>query len=155
MGGKQRAGLLNCNGMHLTSTLKLLVVIGICGLFVAACAPKKPVMIPQPATENQLEMIRSSYDKVDPGARVGRVIAVLPADQLVAVGELTPNEFHLGDTFTLIDSKQNILTRGKVVAITKDALHIKYQPLPAGQRDPIIGDLAVHVSPTAMYHPAP
>jgi len=141
--------------MHLTRALKLPLVITFVGLFLSACAPKKPAAMAPPATENQLEMIRASYDKVDPGSRVGRVIAVLPADQLVAVGELTPNEFHLGDAFTLIDSKQNILTRGKVVAITKDALHIKYQALPAGQRNPVVGDLAVHVSPTAMYHPAP
>jgi hypothetical protein len=136
--------------------LKRTILLTACALAVGACAPKQQPLAPTaPVTPDQLASIRASYQKLDPAARVGRVIAILPADHLAAVGDINLQGFRDGDAITFVDTQQRILTTGKVVAITHDALHVKYVSPAQTSREPAIGDIAVHLSSMPLYRPAP
>lgn len=93
-------------------------------------------------SESAAQTLRQQLAAADPHSYVGLVIAVQPADKFVAVGDLPVGNFHEGDAFVILDSKQNILAHGTVRALTADAVHLKYWVDPGG-RDPRTGDLAV------------
>jgi hypothetical protein len=111
---------------------------------IAGCHHKKPVVV-EPASPQTIQAIRQSYTSVDPNARVGVVIAILPQKGLVAVGDVAVADFKEGDVLVLMDSHRHIIAAGKVVAKTADALHVTYDISGADEREPQVGDVAVKV----------
>jgi len=93
-------------------------------------------------SESAAQTLRQQLAAADPHSYVGLIIAVRPQDKFVAVGDLPVGNFHEGDAFVIVDSKQNVLAHGTVRALTADAVHLKYWVAPGG-RDPRTGDLAV------------
>jgi hypothetical protein len=96
-------------------------------------------------SESAVQALRQQLATADPHSFVGLVIAVRPEDKFVAVGDVPVGNFHEGDAFVIVDSKQNVLAHGTVRALTADAVHLKYVVAPGG-RDPRTGDFAVHFS---------
>ncbi len=129
--------------------MRMMPGVVLSALLVVGCVHEKPK--PQalpptpPATADQIERLRSSYVQADPTAKVGVVTAVLPAENLAAVGDISVGDLNNGDVFTFLDANNQPLTVGKVIAKTADAVHVKYENPAATSREPIVGDLAVHV----------
>lgn len=114
-------------------------------LLTSACQPKPAPPAPapsEPASEEVLRAIRASYRAIDANTRVGLVTAVAPDVELVAVGEMDIAALREGDYITIIDPQQNIIANGRVVAVTHNALHVRYDTAGA-TRTPRTGDLAV------------
>jgi hypothetical protein len=82
---------------------------------------------------------------VDPTVRVGLVTAVMAEGRLAEVREVDTREFWINDAVTFIDTEQKPLTNGRVVYITPEAVHVRYEnPRTGGPgREPREGDLAV------------
>lgn len=104
--------------------------------------PAGPPVAP-PATAETVKNIREAYQQRDPSTVVGLVIATLPEQNLVAIGDVPVSQFQPGQLVTFIDSNQAIIAVGNVVNTTADAVHVKYQPQGEASRPPREGDLAV------------
>ena len=121
--------------MHLRH-LTLTTLVGLA--LLAGCTHKHQGAIDTTA----VQQIRESYTRVDPNAKVGLVVAMLPEKGLAAVGDVPVADFQVGDVLVLMDTKQQIIGAGHVVAKTDDALHISYDVTAKG-RAPQVGDIAV------------
>ena len=84
-----------------------------------------------------------SWESTHPGSRAGVIDAVLPARRLISVADLPVNEVQEGTVISILDERQRALVSGVVVARHGNDVHIRYEALPAGERDPRVGDLAV------------
>jgi len=84
-----------------------------------------------------------SWESTHPGSRAGVVDAVLPARRLASITDLPVNEIPDGTVITILDDRQQTLVSGVVVARRGSDLHMTYEALSGGQRDPRVGDLAV------------
>ena len=131
--------------MRFNHPIVLLAMVVVAAGLLSGCRADKEQQAPAPpATEDRVRMIRQSYQTIDPGARVGLVAETLPEYRLVAVSEMPVDEFREGDVVTFIDTNEEVLVNGRVVAKTDDALHVKYdEPSKPGQRAPQKGDMAV------------
>jgi hypothetical protein len=109
-------------------------------LVVSGCTSHKPAAIP--ADEATLQQFRDTYTHVDPSAKVGRVIAVLPEKALVAVGDIKPADVQIDDVLVFMNTNNQIIAFGHVVEKTADAIHLNYD-VKADGRAPVVGDLAV------------
>ena len=109
-------------------------------LVICGCKSIKPAAVP--ADEATLQQFRDTYTRVDPTAKVGRVIAVLPDNALVAVGDINPADVQMDDVFVFMNTNNQIIAMGHVVATTADAIHLRYDVKADGQA-PVVGDLAV------------
>lgn len=108
------------------------------------CGPRKDEAEPPPPPVVAVpEETRAALQRQAPDALIGRVIAARPQDQLVAVGEVAPDQFKEGDIVTFYGGRDQVIGTGSVVAKTADAIHIRYQPPKPGQRAPTTGDLAI------------
>lgn len=87
--------------------------------------------------------LQRSWEATHPGSRAGVVDAVLPARRLASVSNLPINEIPDGTVLSILDDRQNALVSGVVVAHHGSDVHIRYNALASGERDPRIGDLAV------------
>jgi hypothetical protein len=116
-------------------------------LLTVGCAPKRVPSqpSPQPATAEQVQSIREAYNRAYPDSRVGVVIATRKPARLVAVGEVSGNDFREGETVTFIDSKQRVLTTGTVVRVLSDSVHVQYLTPEHGRREPGVGDVMVRL----------
>jgi len=110
----------------------------------AAPAPKPVVAAAPPPTvsADDYSAVKAAYLAANPNARVGRVEAVLPDQQRVAVGDVTVGDFNKGDILSIVDAKMNVLADGTVVDKDSDLLYVKYSPV-AGSAAPVAGDLAI------------
>lgn len=110
-------------------------------LLACGCAAHRQAE-PTPAEQAALVQLRETYTRLDPGAKVGRVMAVLPDNALAAVGDVIPADFQPGDVMVFVDSHQRVLAVGHVVTKTADAVHLSYD-VTADGRTPAVGDYAV------------
>ena len=109
----------------------------LCGLaMVTGCQPK-------PAAQPASAELRQNLQKVSPNAAIGRVVAILPESNLIAIGDVQVSEFKVGDVVTLMGQEETPLANGKVISIVKDTLHVRYEPIANATRQPIVGDLAI------------
>jgi hypothetical protein len=109
-------------------------------LVLCGCKGHKPAAIP--ADEATLQQFRDTYTRADPTAKIGRVIAVMPENRLVAVGDIAPADVQIGDVLVFMNTNSQIIAMGHVVEKTADALHLSYDVKSDG-RAPVVGDLAV------------
>jgi hypothetical protein len=114
--------------------------------FVAGCAPTRLPANEVPQARQTAEEIRERYQRINPANRVGVVLAVLPRENLAAVGDIAVKDFAMGDTLVFIDDSENPIIDGTVVNITDNALHLRYSKPKLGRREPKPGDLAVRVA---------
>ena len=116
---------------------------------LAGCNNKPPPKYEnvKPAQESAFNQIRAQYARLKPDARVGLVTDSDKKNELVAVSEVNPREFHIEQIVTLIDSNENPLTTGHVVRILPSSIHVKYDPPPSGRREPRDGDIMVRFKP--------
>lgn len=125
------------------STLAMMVMAIAFGTGCARTArPEQPAPV---ASRDRVQQLRESYQRVNPNARVGVVTAVLPDENLAAVGDVPVGDFEVGQSMTITDANGDTLAIGQIVRITGDSLHLKYPAPPAGHRAPQVGDLAVRV----------
>jgi len=119
----------------------------IVALAVAGCSPMQGAEQKVPASRATANEIREAYQRINPANRVGVVIAILPKENLAAVGDIAIADFQLGDTLVFIDTNERPLRYyGTVVNIVDNALHLKYERLErGGGREPRPGDLAVRL----------
>ncbi len=138
--------------MHALKLAKVLVLIGLVTTAVA-CRPKpKPQVMPPapaPADERTVAAIRQQFQAIDPRTIVGMVIKVLPSDALLAVGDVPTDQFKVGDVMGIYNTDTVLLAQGRVIRITADTVHLKYDRPEAGQRAPAEGDLAIRVLSSA------
>jgi hypothetical protein len=93
-------------------------------------------------SQDQLNLLRSDYQRKNPDARVGLVTAVLTHERLASVGSIPVKDFSVGDVVSFIDPSGDIIATGQVEAIADNRLEVRYAP-PTEDRDPMVGDLAV------------
>jgi hypothetical protein len=128
--------------MHLMRVCGVAITI----VLLAGCRTQpKPAPLPPPADEPTLTRIREAFRRIDPQSQVGPVIAALPSDRLVAIGDVPVKEFAVGETLMFIDGNQDPLVSGTIINITGDALHVRYDEPTTTRRAPTVGDLAVKV----------
>jgi hypothetical protein len=146
----ENIGLLEELPMH-ASRFAVLCLTGAATIGLAGCAAK-PKAPPAPASHVSVESARQSaselqaaYQKSNPSARVGVVLAAKPESGLVAVGNIPVKDFKPGDVFSFMDASQQIVANGRVSDIDGNLLVIKYDLLPSGGRAPRAGDLAIHL----------
>jgi hypothetical protein len=113
--------------------------LGGCRAQVATTEPTTP------ADEMSLTRIREAFKRIDPQSQVGPVIAIVPEDRLVAIGDVTVRDFIVGETIIFIDADSNPLVSGTVNNVLGDTVHVRYDPPTADRRAPRVGDLAVKV----------
>ena len=101
--------------------------------------------IAPPATAGTVQQIRATFQQQDPSTLVGLVIAVLPDNDLAAIGDVPVDQFQNNQLVTFIDSRQAIIAVGNVVNMTGDAVHVRYRPHGDQPRAPRVGDLAVRI----------
>ena len=120
-------------------------VICVMGMgLLAGCQRKaaEPVVVEPPPPPRLDEDVRARYQKLYPDSHIGRVIATLPGERLAAIAELPVKQYTKGDALTFIGA-EGTLVSGEVVAVVQDTLHVRYAEPAAGQRGPVVGDLAV------------
>ena len=105
--------------------------------------PEKPMEITPPPSTVITEEVRADLQKRAPDAIIGRIIAALPEERLVAVGEVNVADFRRGEGVTLYGTEDVTLGHGEVVEILADAVHVRYPPPPQVKRAPTVGDLVV------------
>jgi hypothetical protein len=115
------------------------------GVAAAGCRPKNapPPPAPRPASSATVQQIRASYARAYPESRVGVVIAALPEESLVAVGEVRGGDFRENQVVTFLDSDQRMLTTGTVVRLLEDSIHVRYDAPQRDGREPRVGDVMV------------
>jgi hypothetical protein len=114
------------------------------GLLGCASQKKNPEMpVAAPASEARIMEIRQDYQRSDPNALVGVVIAVEKTEHLAAVGDIMLDKIRENDVVTFIDSNEVPIANGVVVRKTANAAHVRYEQVPGDGRDPVEGDLAV------------
>lgn len=87
--------------------------------------------------------LQRSWESTHPGSHAGVVDAVLPARRLASISNLPTNQIQEGTVISILDDRQHSLVSGVVVARHGSDVHIRYDALSGGERDPRIGDLAV------------
>jgi hypothetical protein len=95
-----------------------------------------------PVSQDQLNLLRSDYQRKNPDAQVGLVTAVLTHERLASVGSVPVKDFSMGDVVSFVDPSGDIIATGQVEAIDNNRLEVRYAA-PTGDRDPMVGDLAV------------
>lgn len=116
---------------------------------LSACA-SKPKAKPAPATpplvsaRQHAQRLEAKYQKTDPAAQVGVVLAVRPADHLAAVGDVPVKSFKTGDIVSFLDAAGKPLANGHVKHVEKNVLIVQYEALSKG-RAPQVADLAVRL----------
>jgi hypothetical protein len=127
------------------STMRMKLLSGlVLGLALTGCV-KDPPPAPEPqrvSPDQALRELRAELQSADPRSRVGLVISVLHEERLVAVGDIPVQDFREGDVITFVDQDGAPFVNGRVVRITDDALHVKYE---SNGRPPERGDIAVNV----------
>jgi hypothetical protein len=120
--------------------------VGVAGL-TCGCAKTRLAEADVPESRRTADEIREQYQRLNPGNRVGVVLAVRPQDNLAAVGDIAIADFRLGDTLVFMDTNERPLNHsGTVVNVVENALHLKYERLDrSGGREPRPGDLAVRL----------
>lgn len=112
------------------------------------CAKTRLAEKQVPESRATADEIREQYQRINPGNRVGVVLAVLQKENLAAVGDIAIKDFALGDTLVIIDTSERPIVDAAVVNITDNALHLRYSKPKLGRREPRPGDLAVRVVTT-------
>lgn len=125
-----------------TAGILLLVLL----LAVAGCrrqdrpaateAELPPEPIDYPAAKARLQ-------QMDPTAKVGRVIVVLPDERMAAVGDINVQAFQRGDTLQIVGADDQPIASAVVLTIVDDVLHVRYTPVGEGGRRPYVGDIAI------------
>lgn len=129
-----------------TARLTGCMVVAMVLLLVEGCASgEKSTTAPHPASAQTLQSIRDQYFRVYPESRVGVIIANRPKDRLVAVGDVTPAEFSIGQAVYFLDSRRQVLTTGRIVRIMARWVIAGYDKPPAGARAPARGDVMVRL----------
>ena len=132
-------------------TLRASVVLMVMVMALAAvsgCREKKePPPPPTPiASGDAVQQMRQSYQKADPGARVGVVTISRPDLNLGAVGAVATADFKDGDVINFMDGDQNMIAHGTVANKTASALHVRVDTAQDYRRFPQVGDIAIRVS---------
>jgi hypothetical protein len=87
--------------------------------------------------------LKTAYLAANPDARIGRVAAVLPGEQRLAVSDIPINEFRKGDVLSVVDANLNPIADGSVVDSDADLIYVHYEPVTVGSPQPIVGELAI------------
>jgi hypothetical protein len=99
--------------------------------------PPQPVNYPE---------ARARLQQKDPGAQMGRVIAVLPDERMASIGEINVQEFQRGQAIQILGAEDQPVATAVVLSIVNDTLHVRYTPVGQGGRQPYVGDLAIRFS---------
>ena len=130
----------------LVSALALLLLVGAGG---CASHPKpggtESTAARHPASPDTVQATRQAYSRAYPDSRVGVIIATRPQDRLVAVGDVTPSDFTVGQTVYFLDAKRHVMTTGRIVRILNDSVHAQYVEPAGGHRPPAAGDMMVRL----------
>ena len=101
-------------------------------------------------SEQRIAEVRESLVRQNPSAIVGPVVEALPAKRLAAIADVPVEQFRRGDIITFVNTNVDVIDTGRVVNITKDQVHVRYDTPGPGQREPKVGDLGVLV--VALKH---
>src|SRR3954451_2463175 len=112
-------------------------------LLMAGCQAPAPTSQPSfiAASSDDARRIRASYQQQNPAVEVGLVVDTLPSENLAAIGDVDVSKFKPNDTVCFIDSSTAPLVCGKVVRVTDDQVHVKYEDPQGARRAPMRGDL--------------
>lgn len=120
-----------------------------CALLAAGllfgCQSKKQQPQPQAASPAVIRSIEQNYRKVNPGARVGQVVEILPDANLAAIADVAVGDFAENDVVVFMDASRNVIAYGRVLNTVANHLAVKYTVDQPGQRAPRKGDLMLRV----------
>src|SRR5437870_5559983 len=111
---------------RLAGGMVLLIAATLFGGLSAGCQNKPKANQSPPeavAGRDTIQAIRESYQRVNPSARVGVVVRMLPESSLAAVGDIPVNEFHQGDPLTFVNANTDVIAVGSVVNVGGETLH--------------------------------
>lgn len=126
--------------MRTTASVAVLMAVVLLGgcrqhasdeLEAAAAAPPPP----QPMTDQE----RARIAAMNPGALIGRIVAVTPTYRMVAVADIAAQNIRDGDAFVLMGA-EGALGTAVVVSTDRNTLYLRYEQV---TREPLVGDLAV------------
>jgi hypothetical protein len=116
------------------------------GGLIAGCqqTPKTPPPSSLNTSDTMaLSQRAASYRAAHPGSEVGLVNAVLPERRIVSVEGLPVDRIKSGDVLTILGGNGKTPMEAVVYSQSSGYVQVRYEPLPAGQLDPMAGDLAV------------
>ena len=131
---------------HATTRLLLAAALLLATGAAGGCGPtnKTKSATARPASAQDVQAIRDAYFRAYPESRVGVIIAARPQDRLVAVGQVTPSDFAVGQPVYFLDRTRHVLATGRIVRILPDSVHAQYDAA-AGGRAPATGDLMLRL----------
>src|SRR3954464_2939127 len=131
--------------MKLHHRITLAIALSITALLLPGCQAPAPTSRPSfvAASSEDARRIRASYQQQNPAVEVGVVVDTLPSENLAAIGEVDVSKFKPDDVVCFIDASTAPLVCGKVVRVTDDQVHVKYEAPEGARRAPMRGDLGV------------
>ena len=139
--------------MNLPRRASALLAVLIILFAVAGCRRKElptTVQAQLPPREVDYPAARARIQQGDPGAKVGRVIAVLPEENMASIGDIDVRAFQRGASIQFLGADDQPVASGIVLSIVNDTLHVKYTPIGQGGRRPYVGDLAIRLASPAQ-----
>jgi hypothetical protein len=110
---------------------------------VAGCQRKaEPTAAPPTSTTISAEQ-REALAKKAPNAIIGTVTHAMPESRMVRVGDVDVSQFKRNDTVVFSAANDDLIAAGWVVEVKDDSVHVQYAEPRAGQRAPLVGDLAL------------
>ncbi len=117
--------------------------VGLAGCAAKPKAPATPAPVSVDSARHSATELQAAYQKSNPNAKVGVVLAVKSGSSLAAVGHVNVKDFKAGDVLSFVDGAQKVVANGRVNDIDGNLLVVKYDLLPSGGRAPQAGDLAI------------
>jgi hypothetical protein len=115
----------------------------------SGCKKTQPPPPAQPtAAEDRVAEVRRTLSQQSPGVIVVPVVEVLETGKLAAGRSATPSQFHSGDIVTFIDTRMEVVGTGRVIQMTSDQVHVRWEDPQAGQREPQVSGHVVDAERT-------
>jgi hypothetical protein len=128
----------------IASRLGLLAVILLVGGCATQPAPPPEKIITTPRAEPKYSDLKAAYLNANPDARIGRVDAVLADQSRLAVSDIDPKDFRVGDPLIIVNRDFDIVADATVTDVSDNMLFASYtRPSTGGGGAPATGDMAI------------
>jgi hypothetical protein len=123
-------------------TLLTFATLTLAGTLLVGCQAPNKSMPSHPVSSDVLTRLQAEFAQADAGAKVGSVDDVKADVMYLAVGQISGSDFPVGTVVAIVDSNKQVIALGTVEQTFDSTVHVKYEKK-AGQRTPMVGDVAV------------